>query len=198
MNDKKPVLNALIFTLELGTRESPGFPKQLDDIQLALTFLKASFPSTTLSFTFFGVSAGAHLAMLYSYAWDRGIGDAKVVVSYVGPVDFTDPAYCGVILYRPIIEPLLGSENNCQEYPDTWNVTSPLTYASTESPPTIGFYGNLDILVPNSQMVRFEEKMFELGVPHEFTRYPGGHGDWGEINMNDMWTKIAAFAELYS
>ncbi|XP_021959821.1 uncharacterized protein LOC110855720 [Folsomia candida] len=183
----------------LGTYQSPGFPKQVEDVQMAVSFLKASFPTTSLSFTLFGTSAGAHISLLYAYGRDRDIGDVKVVVDHIGPVDFMDPGYCDTLIVRPVLMPLFGNRSNCQEYPETWREASPLTYAGVGSPATIGFYGDADLVVPFGQMVALQERLDQAGVPNQFTRYAGGHGDdWAAEDVEDMWRKIAPFVELHS
>ncbi|OXA37145.1 hypothetical protein Fcan01_28072 [Folsomia candida] len=165
----------------------------LEDIQLAIAFLKSSF-TANLSFTLFGNSAGAQLAMLYAYWWDREARDIKIIVDHVGLVDFVDPPYCNNIIYRPILLPLVGPYN-CQQNPEKWNETSPIIYATENSPPTIGFYGDTDIFVPNSQMGIIQDKLARLGVPSEFSKYPGGHGDWVDEYQQDMWSKLVPFVE---
>ncbi|OXA40787.1 hypothetical protein Fcan01_24485 [Folsomia candida] len=180
---------------QTGSEESPGFPKQLDDIKAVIAFLKSSF-TTDLSFAVFGVSAGAHLAMLYSYWWDRNNRDVKVVVSHVGPVDFMDDGYCRNILLYPLIVPLIGP-HPCAEFPDIWNQTSPINYIEEASPPTIGFYGNLDILVPFGQMPALQGRLESVRVANEFTRYQGGHNGWPDTSIQDMYRKITDFLQVH-
>ncbi|OXA54326.1 uncharacterized protein LOC110849932 [Folsomia candida] len=180
---------------QLGSEESPGFPKQLDDIKAVIAFLKSSF-TTDLSFAVFGVSAGAHLAMLYSYWWDRNNRDVKVVVSHVGPVDFMDDGYCRNILLYPLIVPLIGP-HPCAEFPEIWNQTSPINYIEEATPPTIGFYGNLDILVPFGQMPALQGRLESVGVANEFTRYQGGHNGWPDTSIQDMYRKITDFLQVH-
>lgn len=75
-----------------STHESPGFPKQLDDIALALTYLSNTF-TQDVTFALFGTSAGAHLSMLSAYYRDTA-RNVEVIVSHVGPGDrFTNPQF---------------------------------------------------------------------------------------------------------
>lgn len=50
----------------LATFDSPAFPKQVQDIEKAIQFLKESDYNISNEYAFIGVSAGGHLAMLYT------------------------------------------------------------------------------------------------------------------------------------
>lgn len=173
-----------------GTHESPGFPKQLDDISLALTYLSNTF-TQPVTFALFGTSAGAHLSMLYAYQTSDNL--VKIVVSHVGPGDLTDPSYVENTLYDELFYSLVGP-CHFSVCPDLYNATSPITYATSVSPPTIGFYGTLDLLVPSTQMPILREKLTEFNVTNKFTVYPGGHGwNWSAANKEDLRVQITQF-----
>ena len=76
----------------LATNGSPAFPKQTDDIASALQFLQDRDYNISQNYAFIGMSAGAHLSMLYGYKYNTS-GNVKAVCSIVGSTDFTDPAY---------------------------------------------------------------------------------------------------------
>ncbi|OXA54325.1 Kynurenine formamidase [Folsomia candida] len=157
IREKLPDYAIANMNYQLGSAESPGFPKQLDDIKAVIAFLKSSF-TTDLSIAVFGNSAGALLALLYSYRWDQ--------------------------TSRP---------DTCQENPALWNETSPITFVDERSPPTVGFNGSLDVLVPFGQMASLEEKLDSVGVPNAFARYPIGQTDWPDAHVQDMFTIMADF-----
>lgn len=176
-----------------GTEASPGFPKQLHDIQEAISFLKSTFTST-VSFGLIGSSAGAHLSMLYAYSWDASVGDIKAVVSHVGPADLSDPNYTEDPVLQPLFYPLVGpcTYATC---PETYLAASPITYVAPGVVQTIGFYGAADPLVPSSQMPILRAKLESAGIPNNFTVYSGGHGDWVWDDVVDMVDKVAEFFE---
>ncbi|XP_035716275.1 kynurenine formamidase-like [Folsomia candida] len=93
IREKLPDYAIANMNYQLGSAESPRFPKQLDDIKAVIAFLKSSFTSD-LSIAVFGNSAGALLALLYSYRWDEASRDVKAVISHVGPVDLMVDFYC--------------------------------------------------------------------------------------------------------
>ncbi|XP_035707832.1 esterase LipQ-like [Folsomia candida] len=135
----------------LGTWSSPGYPKQIKDVQNLITFIRnrivgsrpASNNATELKFTLLGGSAGAHLALLYSYKYNTA-GHVKVVVDVVGPVDFTDPAYTLNPVYNYIAFPLVGPRLFILN-PKPYFASSPVKYITSECPATIAFYGNKDL-----------------------------------------------------
>lgn len=175
----------------IGTHASPGFPKQLEDIHLALSFLKSSF-TRNVTFALIGSSAGGHLAMLYGYAWDREAKNVKAIVSHVGPTDISDSGYANEPGLWDLFFNLVGPCTHTQ-CPDLYTAASPITYVTAEATKTIGFYGNADYLVPSSQMPLLKEKLDGLGVPNNFTVYQGGHGDWVWEDIEDMIRQVTDF-----
>jgi acetyl esterase/lipase len=141
-----------------------------------------------------GVSAGAHLSLLYAYRNDTVNRDVRAVVNIVGPIKFTgaavniNPVYQGLIL--GFTGKICALDADCKE-------SSPITFVSPDDPPTISFYGNSDPLIYNSQGPALVEKLDEAGVPNEQYRYPGGHFTWAEKYKTDMKTKIVAFLHKY-
>lgn len=179
----------------LADSDNQPYPMQIDDITTIVNLLKTNQNDYVISndIGFLGTSAGAHLSMLWSYAFDTN-DDVKMVASIVGPANFTDPAYL------ENEDPLL------QEIIDTFGIDtstayleeiSPYHQATTTSPPTILFYGGQDPLIPTSQGVDMDLKLSELGVTHQFTLYPNaGHG-WVGLELLDTWTKLKAFTQTH-
>ncbi len=179
----------------LATPDNPPFPMQIDDITAMVNHLKTNSDNYVISeqFGFIGVSAGAQLSMLWSYAFDIE-NNVNMVGSIVGPTNFTDPAY-------------LESENPVLlELIDTFGIDTSTTFLESVSPyhqvtttsaPTILFYGGIDPLVPTSQGVDMEAKLTQFGVDNAFTLYPNdGHG-WIGNNLLDTTIKLKAFIELH-
>ena len=179
----------------LADENNSPYPMQTDDITSIVNHLKDNRNNYVIDdeFGFIGTSAGAHLAMLWSYALDAN-SNINMVCSIVGPTNFTDPAY------------LNNSNPDLQELIDLYRINattefleevSPFHRASTSAPPTILFYGGQDPLVPTTQGTAMRDKLLELGVTHEFTLYENeGHG-WGGINALDTWIKLMVFINNY-
>lgn len=169
---------------------SPAYPKQIEDIQKVLQHLEGSDYVVSDDYAFVGVSAGAHLSMLYAYKYDTE-HDVKVVADIVGPADFTDPAYAEHPQYENAAMALLGTATpTAQQIAEV----NPVEFITTQSAPTISFYGGQDELIPSSQGGILEGALNADGVPNEFNFYPdGGHFDWDMATMQDMYSKLIPF-----
>ena len=178
----------------LGTQQSPGFPKQIEDISKAVDFLKSSDYQVSNNFALIGASAGAHLSMLYAYKHDQD-HEVKAVASIVGPTDFTDPAYVSNPLFQFGLTALVGNADY-QTNPELFIEVSPRAHVNAQSPPTIQFNGGQDPLIPVSQQTRLKQKLDEAHVYNEAYLYPaGGHGNWNAATMLDFQAKLVAFFE---
>jgi acetyl esterase/lipase len=180
----------------LGNSSSPGYPKQIQDVDRALKFIESELQLNSSQFALFGGSAGAHLSMLYAYGFDPN-GTVKAVVNVVGPVDFTDPLVSLNILYNKMLFSLIGPYFYLQN-PKIYKEVSPVTYITSKSPPTIGFYGFSDPLIPINQGPILKRKLTKVGVANELNMYFGGHYfDWSDNDKKQMQTKIVNFLKLH-
>ena len=176
----------------LADVNNPPIPMQTDDISAVVDYISTNKSSLIVSddIGFIGVSAGAHLSMLWSYAHDDN-NQVDMVCSIVGPANFTDPAYYDNLLYQSIYQ-LFG--NPSIEFLES---ASPYHRATSASPPTLLFYGGMDPLVPASQGFDMDAQLTSLGVTHEFHFYPEeGHG-WDGDNLTDTTSKISTYIETY-
>jgi acetyl esterase/lipase len=176
----------------LATNTSPAFPKQIEDLQNVIAFLKDNRYDYTVdnNYAFIGASAGAHLAMLYGYKYDTS-REVSAICNIVGPADFLDPAYTAHPLYGFAAQSLLGTTNVTDKMIAE---VSPVAHVTSQAPPTIMFYGGVDPLIPSSQGPRLKAALDAAGVYNEYNFYAGGgHGDWDAATMTDVYTKLAAF-----
>lgn len=172
----------------LATTGNPAFPMQIDDIESVITKLKTADYQISDNFGFIGVSAGAHLSMLYSYAYNS---DIKVVCSIVGPTNFTDINYTS----NPFMVAMFQSATGLvySENISFYQQISPFHRATTNSQPTILLYGNADPLIPTTQGQDMHAKLDQLGVYNEFYLYNGGHGDWAINDQIDAYNRMVNF-----
>ena len=190
-----PEIAIVNINYRLADENNGPYPMQIEDITTIVNMLKTNQNDYVISddIGFLGTSAGGHLSMLWSYAFDTN-DDVKMVASIVGPTNFTDPAY-------------LNNQNPAlQELIDTFGIetstafleeVSPYHQVTADAPPTILFYGGQDPLIPTSQGVDMEAKLSSLGVTHQFTLYPNaGHG-WVGLELLDTWTKLKAFTQTH-
>ncbi len=177
----------------LATFGNPAFPMQIDDLASVISKLKNTDDYVISdNFGFIGVSAGAHLSMLYSYGYNTN-NNSKMVCSIVGPTDFTDINYTSNPLLAQLFLNATGVSYN--DNPLYYQQLSPLSRATTNSPPTILFYGNQDPLIPTTQGVNLHARLNQLSVYNEFNLYNGGHGDWVLADQLDAYGKMVAFIQ---
>ncbi len=179
----------------LADENNQPYPMQINDITSVIDYLENNQNEYTISNNvgFVGLSAGAHLSLLWSYAFDSE-NQTDMVCSVVGPTNFTDPEY------------LNNTDPDLQDIIDTFGIdpsiafleeVSPYHRATSTSPPTILFYGGQDPLIPTTQGTAMRDKLDELNVTNEFTLYPdGGHG-WTGLNLLDTTLKLKAFIEIH-
>ncbi len=178
----------------LATESSPAYPKQINDIQAALTEISSEKYQVSSQFFLFGASAGGHLSLLYAYGFDPE-HHVKGICNTVGPSDLTDPNYLDNPIYSSAYNVLIsgGKQNQAGV-----QAVSPALHVTPSSPPTISFYGDTDPLVPLTQMARLHNALNTHGVYNEATMYQGaGHGNWNQTQSNDYVAKILVFVNSY-
>jgi len=176
----------------LGTYLSPGYPKQIQDIQQAINHIQHPNYQLESEYFIFGNSAGGHLGMFYGYRYDT-LHQVKAICNTVGPADFTDVSYTGNSVYDYALSSFVGPITYAQN-PTLYAEVSPVKYITANSPKTISFYGDNDPLIPATQMGILHNELTAKGVYNESTQYAGeGHGNWNQTNSNDYTAKIANF-----
>lgn len=183
----------------LGTQDNPGYPKQIQDIQAALDEISKDKYAVSQQFLLFGGSAGAHLSMLYAYAFDPD-HHVKGVVNTVGPADLTDPSPTNNFILMGVVGGLLGKAiYDFQGNKALFEETSPAIRVTPDAPPTISFYGDKDPLIPVTQMPLLRTALEKNHVWHYDTLYPGGgHGQWAsEAQNQDYINRTIAFIDQF-
>ena len=168
------------YRLTLNTADN--YKMQLDDIDSAVQYSlrKAndySFNGQKLYIV--GHSAGAHLSLCYAYTRNAN-GKVKAVGSLSGPTNLFSMAYYNAVIYDPILKPFLG----VSLYPITtdseqrYKNCSPIFQATNSSPPSIFFYGELDLVVNPDQSTSIVYTLGTLGVDKKIIGYPLTFHDW--------------------
>ena len=179
----------------LANDTAQPYPMQINDIKTIVNYLKYKQSEYVISndIAFIGTSAGAHLSLLWSYAFDSE-NQTKMVCSIVGPTNFTDPEYLNNTdsILQEILD-LYGTDATTAHLEEV----SPYHQVTIGAPPTILFYGGVDPLIPTSQGIGMRDKLVDLGIAHQFTLYPTeGHG-WSGLNLLDTTAKLHAFIETH-
>lgn len=175
----------------LADANNKAYPMQIEDITAIVNYLKSNKAKYTISESigFIGTSAGAHLSLLWSYAFNND-NNTNMVCSIVGPTNFTDPAYLNTTNtgLQELLN-LLGPNQTTSFLEEV----SPYHRVTASAPPTILFYGGKDPLIPTTQGTDLRDKLENLGVINQFTLYPNaGHG-WDGLELLDTWIKLKVF-----
>jgi acetyl esterase/lipase len=152
-------------------------------------------------FAIFGHSAGAHMAMLYAYRFDRN--KISAVIEAAGPTNFYDTGLldvAGWVSFLPTIEKLADAKyvqgqplnNNFKAISPLWNV---------KNVPTLMVQGTGDIIVWNNQAQQLDAKMAELGYTKELYSLEGADHNFSNITTekrNEMNSKVMEWIKRYS
>jgi len=184
---------------QLASIGKSPFPMQINDIQEVIKHLRSKSNEYKISsrYGFIGTSAGGHLSLLYSYAYNN-LREVEIVCSIVGPTNFTDENYISNPNYSNFIKGIqLITGVNFEENPAYYENLSPYHIVTKNAIPTLLFYGGKDDLIPTSQGVDLHLKLDELNVINEFKLYENeGHGWQGEA-LNDTYNKLENFISTY-
>lgn len=170
-----------------------AFPNQFLDLGLALKHitLKAEEFGINPEFALIGASAGGHLALQYDSFYDLE-DQVKLVCSIVGPTNLTDTFYTENPDFHFALDMLI-DESAYPGVTDFAKAVSPAFLANHKSSPTILFYGNNDLLVPVSNGTFMKEKLDAAGIINSLTIYKGGHGDWENLDQDDLHLQLSEF-----
>jgi acetyl esterase/lipase len=173
------------------------FPTQENDVKAAITQVmdRADEYQVSKNIVLLGASAGAHLALLHAYKYTEP-AKPLAVISFFGPTDIEDlynfPAYPQV---PQLLELLLGGSPTSN--PTIYKQSSPVTFITSESCPTLLFQGGKDLLVTPKQSALLKDKLTAAGVVNELIVYPNeGHG-WHGNNLGDSFQKITRFLSAH-
>jgi acetyl esterase/lipase len=187
------------------------FPAQVFDLKAVVRWIKTNAPTYKIDperVGAFGVSAGAHLAMMLGTAGpENGLEiepeeelpanapSTKIhaVVNVVGPTDLRAKNIPPVS--RPLLRDFLGGEPDELTIPAA--LASPVALLTKDDAPILTFQGTRDPLVPYDQAVLLADKMHEVGVAGRVELLVGeGHG-WGEPELSRTLEQSLAFFDRY-
>lgn len=178
----KPLINMLVtqkgygmvsINYRLVKDDGNRFPAQIEDVTKAITFLSKKGDSLAYNqneFALLGASAGAHLALLYAYAFDTK-KQIKTVIDIVGPTDLSDSLVrSNNELANVTITKFLGESDPKAKIAHD---ASPIFHLTKESGvPTIIFHGENDEVVNVNQAKTLYQKLTSLGIQTQIELYP--------------------------
>lgn len=179
----------------LAANGTNRFPAQIEDIQLALDFIKsnaAEYKINASKIGLVGASAGAHLALLYAYKHNSN-GNIKAVVDLFGPANLTTlyTSHPVPAASQPVLQNLLGTTPLAN--PTLYASASPVNYVTAQSPSTLILHGSMDYIVPITQSNELRNALTSAGAKVEMHTYNGeGHG-WYGSTLNDTYSRTVTF-----
>lgn len=164
-------------------------PAQQIDIAAAINYISSKAFEWKVSpdkLALAGVSAGAHLALLYTYT-NNVNNKVKTVISISGPTNFTEE----MDITNPVVAQAAAAlklflGKSFQEDPQLYLQASPLARASSLSKPTLILHGSVDGIVPVKQANDLNAKLTLLNVKHQINTYPAGHELFNPTNAQEI------------
>jgi acetyl esterase/lipase len=193
---KRRIPGYAIFNINyrLATGTTNLFPTQENDVKAAIGFIYGKRAEYIISdkFVLLGTSAGGHLSMLQAYKYTTPVS-IKAVVDFYGPADLVDMYNNPASIFAPptALAAVIGATPSTNL--TLYQQSSPVTFISAQSPPTIILQGGVDILVSPSQSLAVNNKLQTFGVVHQYVFYPTENHGWTGANLTDSFDKITAF-----
>jgi len=177
-----------------GTAENIRVGDQQNDIKAAVSFVSQNAADWNVGsdkFAMMGASAGAHLALLYTYA-NNIDSKVKTVISVAGPANLTDTRNVN-LQFAGVVQALVGA--NPLVNPQAFADASPYYKAGASSKSTLIVHGRNDAVVPVHQAQDLKLKLDGFQVKNELIIYEGvGHDDViNPSNLVSFMTKVTAW-----
>ena len=162
------------------TAENNIHPAQVNDLDKAIEFVRNKSVEWNIStdhLALIGTSAGGHIALLYTYAYDTR-NRVRTVISLAGPTDLVNIQNAGSEQAQ-VLKWFLGTD--AEASPGVYLQASPVSHVKTGSKPTLLLHGKLDALVPYDQSLILKSKLDEFAVKNKLVTYENlGHA--GDLN----------------
>lgn len=175
----------------------------MDDVRSALNYCiskSEKWKIRNTKFVLAGASAGAHMALLYSYKYDPE-GHVAAAFSAAGPTDFTEKdymTYVQLVGLNDAVQKLTGHPYSDPPH-DSYIAASPVT--QIKNVPTLLIHGTADLVVFFSQSERLANRLEQGNVPYKFVRLQNAGHDLNIGNtegLNKLRDELVSWAQQYS
>ena len=163
-----------VFDIQYRLAPQPNWREATGDVKTAVAWVKrhaAHYNVDPHRLALLGRSAGGHLALLAAYTpndpalppGDHSDANTRVraVISLYGPTDLTwgynNPAHPDVVNGPRTLRRFLGGDP--ASLPDIYTEASPISHVGAQTPPTLLFHGERDLLVGPQHARRLSAKL---------------------------------------
>ncbi|WP_227775220.1 alpha/beta hydrolase [Paenibacillus sp. NAIST15-1] len=207
-------LGYTVFDMQYRMPPQAGWKDEVGDVKSALGWVLQhadTYKIDPKKINVMGDSAGGNLVMLAAYSMgskelppstDVPEVPVNAVVNLYGPADMAvfytnNRSYSYV---ENVLEQYIGGTPS--QYPDRYQILSPITYIQKNSPPTISFIGRKDRIVTEEQIEILDKKLSQHGAAHEFYFLPASDHVFdaqpGSLGTQIARAKVKAFLQKYN
>jgi len=162
------------YASKLGNIHHPELPY---DIKNAVAFIASNAEKWQIApdrFGLVGHSAGGHLSLITSYAFNNG--SIKACASWAGPLDLIDSEQLAISSAKDVFETYTGHALVSAADTASYKSASPFWTANGMSVPTLLIHGTNDDAVPYQNAVNMKAKLDNFNVVNEFLTFDNtGH-----------------------
>ena len=159
------------------------YPELMSDVNSAINYIVLhgkDWNVNTEKMAIGGISAGAHMAMLYAYHYDSG-NHISSVISLAGPSNIADVTILNASVVNKLIggvEKMVGTTYTAgQSLNQKFSDASPINFI--KNVPTLLIHGTGDTIVAYDQSVKMDAALAAAGVPHRLMSITGANHDLG-------------------
>lgn len=181
------------------------YPELMSDVNSAVNYIVdhgKDWGVNTDKIAIGGISAGAHMALLYGYHYDQG-NHISSIISMAGPVDMTNVDFLNAAALLKLIDganKMVGATYVfAKPVPSQFKDASPIQYV--KNVPTLIIHGTGDIIVPYTQAELLNTTLNQKGFTHELMTIPGANHDLGlgnKITAQQIADKVVEWVKMYN
>lgn len=181
------------------------YPQLMNDVKSAIDYIiehDNDWGINANKMAIGGISAGAHMALLYAYHYDSG-NHINSVISMAGPVDMTNVDFLNGATVLKLIDganKMVGAKYEIgKPVPSQFQDASPIKYVKNVS--TLIIHGTGDVVVPYAQAELLADAMKQKSYTHDLVTIDGANHDLGlgnQATAKRIADKVVSWVKEYS